>query len=258
MDILFTIKHFIYSGHWNGHRVHSPNIFNFFKGAIFYKGDVDYSLAENSRKNFINSDEKIFVLSIGAKGDGKTLKEKKISEIASRSSSYGKYGRLLQRISRYLKPQKILELGTSLGIGTLYLSAGCPTSKVITVEASKETKEFAAKNFSELGLKNIESINAKFDDCLEEILQQNPDIELIYVDGNHTKEATKKYFSLIAQYAKKETVAVFDDINWSKEMSSAWKEIKTSAAVSVSIETLRMGIVFFDKTLTEKYYIARY
>ena len=93
---------------------------------------------------------------------------------------------------------------------------------------------------------------------MEKILKENPDIELIYVDGNHTKEATEKYFSLIAQYAKKETVAVFDDINWSREMSSAWKEIKKSACISVSIETLRMGIVFFDKTLTGKNYIVRY
>lgn len=258
MDILFTIRHFIYSGHWNGHRVHSPNIFNFFKGAIFFKGRVNYSLAETSLQNFINSEEKISVLSIGAKGDGKTLKEEKIAEIARYSSSFGKYGRLLQRMSSYLRPKKILELGTSIGIGTLYLSAGCPLSKVITVEASKETSKFAEKNFSRLGLKNIECVNACFDDCLEKILKENPDIELIYVDGNHTKEATEKYFSLIAQYAKKETVAVFDDINWSKEMSSVWKEIKNSAAISVSIETLRMGIVFFDKTLTEKNYIVRY
>lgn len=253
MDILFTLKHFILSGHVNGHRVHSPNVFNFFKGAIFSKEKFDYSLAENSRKKFIKSSEKIQTLTIGAKGDGKTLVEKKISEIAKKSSSYGKYGRLLQRISAYLKPKKILELGTSLGIGTLYLSAGCPEAKIITVEASKETSEFASRNFKSLGLENIECINAEFENVLEKILKENPDIELIYVDGNHTFEATSSYFLQFRKFASQNAVFLFDDINWSRGMSKAWRDIKNALCTRVSIETMRLGIVFFRKYTVKEY-----
>lgn len=233
-------------------------MFKFFQGAIFSREKFDYSLAEDTREKFIRSNEKISVLSVGAKGDGKTLVEKNVSEIARSSSSYGKYGRLLQRISAYLKPSKILELGTSLGIGTLYLSAGNPDAKVITVEASKGTKEFAEKNFQALGLKNITSINAAFDDVLEDVLEKNPNIGLIYADGNHTYEATKRYFEIIKKHAEKQTVAVFDDIDWSSGMSKAWKEICADKDIKAAVETLRMGIVFFDKDLTQKIYCTRY
>lgn len=258
MDTLFSLKHFICSGYYNGHRVHSPNIFHFFKYVIFPKEKFDYSLAENTLKEYKASKEILHTLSIGAKGDGKTIKEEKVSKIAVKSSSFGKYGRLLQRMSAYLKPKKILELGTSIGIGTIYLSSGCKDSSVITVEASKETSEFAAKNFKKLGLNNIECINDNFDNALEDILTKNPDIELIFVDGNHTYAATKKYFEIIKKHAGKNTITVFDDINWSKEMSKAWKEIMQSNSKSVAIEMLRMGIIFFNKDLTQKNYCTRY
>ena len=259
MDIVFALKHFFLSGHYNGHRVHSPNIFNFFLGTLFSKESFDYSLAEDCRKKFLNNNSSINVLSIGAKGDGKSTEKKRISDIAKKSSSYGKYGRLLQRISSYLKPKKILELGTSLGIGTLYLYAGEKTAKVITLEASTETAEFAKNNFKSLNLENnIECINKAFDSVFETILQQNPDIELFYVDGNHTFEATIRYYNLICKYALKTSVVIFDDINWSREMSKAWSEIKKTKECIVSIETFRMGIVFFDNNLTQKNYIVRY
>lgn len=257
MDILFTLKHLLFSGFYNGHRVHSPNIFDFYIKAIFSKENFDYSLAENTLKNLKKSKQKIKVLSVGAKGNG-SITEKEISKIAKNSSSYGRYGRLLQRISAYLKPKKILELGTSLGIGTIYLSSGYKDSKVITIEACPQTQKFAENNFKNLGIINIKSINANFDDVLDTILTENEDISLIFVDGNHTYEATKKYFATICQHAKKQTVAIFDDINWSSGMSKAWNEIKNSEKTIVAIETLRMGIIFFDSNLTQKIYCTRY
>lgn len=257
MDILFTLKHLILSGFYNGHRVHSPNIYKFFREAIFSKADYDYSKAENSLMKFKASNKKINVLSVGAKGNG-GKSEKEIAKIAKSSSSFGKYGRLLQRISAFLKPAKILELGTSLGIGTIYLSEGCKNSEVITIEACLETQEFAKNNFKELGLDKISCINDKFDNVIEEILENNKDIELIFIDGNHTYDATMKYFSIISKFANKKTVVIFDDINWSCGMSKAWNEIKKAKQSVVSIETLRMGIVFFNTELTQKIYCTRY
>lgn len=257
MNLKFALRHILKAKYRNGYGVHSPNIFDFFSKAIYSKTRHDYSLAENSLKKFKKSKEKIMVKEAGAKSNG-GQRERRISDIARKSSSFGKYGRLLFRISRFLKPHSILELGTSLGIGTLYLASGNPESKVITVEACPETSRLARKNFEELMVDNITSINSLFDDVIEDILSNNPPFGLIYVDGNHTYEATRRYFDLISKYANQDTVVIFDDINWSSGMSRAWSEIKESPLARVSIETMRMGIVFFNNKLTQKIYCTRF
>lgn len=257
MNLRFTLRHIIKAKYRKGFGVHSPNIFDFFTNAIYYKRKMDYSLAEDSLKLFKKSKAKIMVTQAGAKGSGEK-KERKISDIARKSSSYGKYGRLLQRISNYLKSETILELGTSLGIGTLYLAGGNPNAKITTVEACPATAKTAQDNFDRLDLLNIVSINSLFDNVIEDILTNNPPFGLVYVDGNHTYEATIRYYKLISEHASNDTVVIFDDINWSSGMARAWDEIKKNPKSRVSIETMRMGIVFFNNKLTQKIYCTRF
>ncbi len=257
MDILFTLRHLIKAGHRNGHGVHSPNIFDFYEKAIFSKEEFDYSNAEESLKLFKQSTETINVTSAGAKGDG-TKHPRKVADIAKSSSSYGKYGRLLQRIAHYLHPDHILELGTSLGIGTIYMASGSPLSLVTTVEACPETSKTAEHNFKRIGIDNIIPKVGNFDDIIGDLITPGR-FGLIYVDGNHTYEATLRYYDIINKAADGgDCVAIFDDINWSRGMSKAWYEICQKPDTIVAIETMRMGIVFFNKKLTQKTYITRF
>ena len=257
MDILFTLRHLIKAGHRNGHGVHSPNIFQFYEQAIFSKEDFDYSNAEESLKLFKQSKEVINVTSAGAKGDG-SKHPRKVADIAKSSSSYGKYGRLLQRIAHYLHPDHILELGTSLGIGTIYMASGSPLSLVTTVEACPETSKTAERNFKRLGIDNIIPKVSNFDDIIESLITPGR-FGLIYVDGNHTYEATLRYYDIIDKAADGgECVAIFDDINWSRGMAKAWDEICKKPSTIVAIETMRMGIVFFNKKLTKNLYCTRF
>ena len=54
--------------------------------------------------------------------------------------------------------------------------------------------KLAQINFKKLGLKNIEIINSSFDQILSGI---NNKFDLIFFDGNHSKEATLKYFKWV-------------------------------------------------------------
>ena len=256
MNLIFTLRHFLKAGYYNGHRVHSPNIFNFFKYVIFSKEKFDYSLAENAYTLFRKSRELISITTFGAKG-GKT-KDVKISALARKSSSKGKYGRLLLRTANFLQPRKILELGTSLGIGTLYLSAGSPDSKIITIEGCTSIHNLARESFTGNNAKNIEAINSDFDGVLENIIAENQDIDLVYIDGNHTYKSTLYYYELFSSRLESSAVLLFDDINWSKGMSKAWREIVKDSKSTVTIETARMGIIFLNPKLTPKHYCTRF
>lgn len=256
MNLIFTLRHFLKAGYYNGHRVHSPNIFNFFKYVIFSKEKFDYSLAENTYTALRKNRESVTVTTFGAKG-GKT-KDVKISSLAKKSSSKGKYGRLLQRTANFLQPRKILELGTSLGVGTLYLSSGSPDSKIITVEGCTSIHNLARESFAVNNAQNIEAVNSGFDEVLDNLIAENQDIDLVYIDGNHTYQATMDYYELFSRRLESGAVLLFDDINWSKGMSKAWREIVKDSKSTVTIETARMGIVFLNPKLTPKHYCTRF
>ena len=50
------------------------------------------------------------------------------------------------------------------------------------------------------------------------------------------------------------SIFVFDDINWSIEMKSAWNQIIKNDVVTLSFTFLRVGVLFFKKDLQNKNY----
>jgi predicted O-methyltransferase YrrM len=81
---------------------------------------------------------------------------------------------------------------------------------------------------------------------------------LVFIDGNHRKEAVIRYFNRIADMSDNRTVVIIDDINSSRQMAEAWGEIKNHDNVTVSVDIFRMGVVFFRKDLNHFNYVIRY
>ena len=80
---------------------------------------------------------------------------------------------------------------------------------------------------------------------------------MIYFDGNHQKEATLQYFNQLLKTAHNDSVFIFDDIHWSKEMTEAWETIKNHPKVTVTIDTFFWGFVFFRKEQVKEHFIVR-
>ncbi|GAB2778946.1 hypothetical protein GCM10010465_27010 [Actinomadura fibrosa] len=81
--------------------------------------------------------------------------------------------------------------------------------------------------------------------------------DLIYFDGNHQKKATLEYFEKLLPTAHNDSVFIFDDIHWSKEMEEAWEEIKAHPAVRVTIDTFSWGFVFFRREQEKEHFTIR-
>ena len=45
---------------------------------------------------------------------------------------------------------------------------------------------------------------------------------------------------------------IFDDINWSKDMQSAWEIIKSDQDVCYSIDLFKWGIIIIDKSVSDR------
>jgi predicted O-methyltransferase YrrM len=245
--IIEYIKHFLTSKH-RGHGVHSPFVFSFVKNVIEADGIFyDFKKIENIRNNLLTNNSKIKVEDFGAGSKKIKTPYRKISQIAKTSLKPASQAQLLFRIVNYFSPDSILELGTSLGITTAYLASARKKIKIYTIEGSPEISNIAKNVFKHLHLKNIKLLNGKFDNELPLILQKLNKKNIIYIDGNHSYNATLHYFNEIIKFATEQTIIIFDDIYWSKEMKKAWIKIYNSEKISISIDLFWFGIVFFKK-----------
>ncbi len=235
-----------------GYGIHSPFAYKLsirmFKDK---KKNNNYQKIENLRKKLLKNETEISVTDFGA-GSKKMLSNKrKIKNIAKYSATPHKYGKLLTCLIQYFKPDSILEIGTSLGIGTLYLSAQNKNTKIFTLEGCPETAKIAKNNFSEIN-KDIKIVVGQFDENLEKILDKIKKLDFVFIDGNHRKKPTLKYFETVLKYCHNNTVIVFDDIMWTKQMQEAWQEIKKHNKTTQVINIFKMGIVFLKKELSKE------
>jgi predicted O-methyltransferase YrrM len=238
--------------------VHSPFVFDFINQVLRSREkDSSLSKIEIIRKNLLKDHRVIKVDDAGAGSRIMRSDERKISGIALSSLMREKHARLMNRMVNYFKSEKILELGTSLGITTMYLASAKHTTHITTVEGSKAIYEIAVENFRKNGFRNITAHNAYFDDVLTSLLSSTK-FHLVIIDGNHRKEPTLKYFNEILLHSLNETVLIFDDIHWSEEMEEAWKLIRDDSRVTVTIDIFFMGIVFLRKELHKENFVLRY
>jgi predicted O-methyltransferase YrrM len=173
------------------------------------------------------------------------------------SSSKYKAG-LLYRLSSYFKPAHILELGTSLGIGTTALALGFPQAKISTLEGCPETASVAKENFIFNGLKNIEILTGEFGSSLQNALEKLSSVDMVYIDGNHRSEPTLEYFNSCLKKANTNTVFIFDDIHWSADMETAWDNIKQHAAVTVTVDLFTVGLAFLRAGIIKQHFTLKH
>ncbi|MBN2757653.1 MAG: class I SAM-dependent methyltransferase [Bacteroidales bacterium] len=258
--IIFKYLRFLFKAkHYKGHGVHSPYVYKFVSEVIFDNSRrKDYKKAENYRKSLLKKSDVIKVIDFGAGSKIFNTDYRKIKNIAKYSSTKKKYGKLLYRIVNYCKPTNVIEFGTSLGLGTLYLALGNNKSNIYTIEASDEVYQIASQSIKDLNVNNVKFINNKFEDAIPEILSKLDNVEIVFFDGNHTKKATLDYFNKCLKKINNNSIFIFDDINWSKDMEQAWKTIKSNPKTKVSIDLFQFGIVLFKEELSKEHFIVRF
>jgi predicted O-methyltransferase YrrM len=311
MHLILTYLKFLIKS-TNQHGVHSPFVFSLVTKCFYdKKKHPAYEIIKEYRKKLLQNKKTINVTDFGAGSRVFSSNERKISAIAKNAGITSKRAQLLNRLVRYLNIEKILELGTSLGISTAAMAAGNKV-QVTTIEGCSATAEIAREQFEEFGWDNIESKVGEFGTILNEgkyevrstrleVKEENSKFQipnstsvdsqfatenrnqktenekpkttnyqqqttynkppqtfdLVFIDGNHQKEATLNYFEKLLSAVHNDSVMIFDDIHWSKEMEAAWEEIKLHSEVSVTIDTFYWGLVFFRREQAKEHFVIR-
>lgn len=240
----------------NKFMIHSPFMYDLYTKVItdktFY---ADYATVEKIRHEFLNSQQRINVLDLGA---GKQSGEKSVSQIAKNALKSPKNARLIYRLIRWFHCQNILELGTSLGITTSYMACANPEARIISIEGCPETAKIAKQGWKALQLNNISVETGNFSDVLPDLPEKMPSLDLVFLDGNHRKQPTLDYFESVLPHLHEKSLLIFDDIHWSKEMEDAWKTIVEDPRVYVSVDLFQMGIVFMNPQYKKQHYVLKF
>lgn len=253
-QILQYIKFWIAST--NHHGVHSPFVYDLVTRCFYAPTNYDaYLQLSNYRTSLLKNKQTITITDFGAGSRLKASNVRKVATICKTSGTPLRRAKLLYRLVRYFKPTHVLELGTSLGIATQAMALGNPSASITSIEGCKNISGFTKQQLSDVAIKNCDLLNGTFSEVLPTLDTNSWDI--VFFDGHHNKKATLSYFEDLVDKAHNDSVFIFDDIHWSKDMTEAWEVIKTHPKVTVTIDTFYWGLVFFRKEQGKEHFKIR-
>ncbi len=241
------------------HGVHSPFTYCLVDQVIYdFQAKKVYADIEKLRSELVRDMRSI---TITDHNDGSLLnknKQKKVSALARNILKPARVDQLIHRLVADLNPGNIIESGTCLGITTAYLAKAAPNARVISIEECPETAAIALENLKNLQIQNTEICVGNFDELLPDIIKNIPELDLILINGRHTKEAILNYFQCCLPKLSERSIMIFHHIHRSKEMNRAWEHIKEHPEVSVTIDLFQIGLVFVKKGQAKEDFAIRF
>src|SRR5262245_27886936 len=125
--LLKYLQYYFVASNGKGHGTHSPFVFEFITKMMNDKTVYpEYAKVESLRDRLLKDDTILNVEDFGAGSTVSKTNQRQVSSIAKNAAKPKKFGQLLFRMVKFYQPLTILELGTSLGITTSYLSLAKP------------------------------------------------------------------------------------------------------------------------------------
>lgn len=241
------------------HGVHSPFVYHLVDQVIYdFEPREAYRNIESRRKQLLADQRSLRITDLGAGSHVNNNKDKQVRQLAKNALKPPRLAQLIHRLTNELKPQNIIELGTCLGLTTAYLATAVPEAEVVSVEGDPAVAAVARENLSALDIGNATILTGNFDDILPAVIERLNRLDFVFVDGNHRKEATLRYFEWCLPHLHEDSLLIFDDIYWSKGMEEAWEEIKSHPAVTVTIDLFWIGLVFFRKGQAKEHFTVKF
>jgi len=240
------------------HGLHSPFVYRLVDEVIYdFRAKKVYDEVEAIRIELLSDNRMITVTDLGAGSLVNNNREKRIGDIAKNALKPPKLAQLLYRLANDLQPDNMIELGTCLGTTSIYLKKAAPKAKLYTLEGCPATAGIANEVFKKAAINDIQLITGNFDDTLPGVINSLEKLDFVFVDGNHQKDATLKYFEWCLPKVHENTLLIFDDIYWSEGMKEAWEIIKAHPQVTVTVDLFWIGLVYFKKGQVKENFLIR-
>ncbi|HEA30657.1 MAG TPA: class I SAM-dependent methyltransferase [Leeuwenhoekiella sp.] len=238
----------------NQHGVHSPFVYDFLTKCLYdRKKHPAYAKLKTYRKSILNDQKTIKITDFGAGSRVFKDNTRMVADLGKNAGAPLKRMHLLYRITTYFQSKSILELGTSVGLATAAFGLAA-TGKVTSVEGCTEIAKVALEKLEPLKIPHLHLKNERFSEFFKD---REEKYDLVYFDGNHSKTATLSYFERLLPTAHNDSVFIFDDIYWSRDMTTAWETIKQHPKVGITVDCFWLGFVFFRREQNKEHFKIR-
>ena len=238
------------------HGIHSPFVYNLIDQVLRKPISEEVKSRQNRLFKALKNDATIINFEEFGAGSKHLKKQRSVKQIVATNSTKNNYGNLLYRLMEAYKPMNVLEFGTSIGCGTLQLHWGNPEAQLISIEACKETYEFAKKTMAQHQISNhIQLINSTFNDFLEEKILVK--FDLVFIDGHHDGKRLIDYVKKLEKHTHNDTIFILDDIRWSMDMLNAWNTLVNDEQYHLSIDFFKMGVLIRQSNKRKEHFILR-
>lgn len=120
-------------------------------------------------------------------------------------------GKFLEMISKMIRPEKILEIGTYTGYSAICLAKGlAENGKLFTIEVNEELQDFAKRYFIETGLDS--RIIQLTGDALKIIPELDYTFDLVFIDA--AKDSYLDYYHLLFDKVRSGSFIIADNALW--------------------------------------------
>lgn len=246
----------------DAHGIHSPFVFQLYNEILFAEKEYYcFDEIEQIRDKLAKDKTSLLVQDLGAGSKALPTYSRTISQIIKYSSSKPQIAQLIFKLIDFIQPKIVIELGTCLGLTTLYMAEAISSkSKLYTFEGSEslaaQAKENTKRHFSKKQ-RDIEFVIGNIDDTLPKKIKEIHHLDVVFFDANHRQEPTIRYFETCLSKADEKSLFIFDDIYWSEEMKVAWEYIKAHPSVTLTIDLFDVGLVFFRDKQPKQHFKLR-
>ena len=138
-------------------------------------------------------------------------------------------GRLLSMLSKMIRPECILEIGTYTGYATLCLAEGLTrTGRIHTIDINSELEEMVRSNFHRSPFSS--QIDYHIGNALEVIPQLNETLDLVFIDAD--KKNNENYYNLVIDKVRPGGLILVDNVLWSGKVLETDIQDKDTRAIN--------------------------
>ena len=170
-----------------------------------------------------------------------------------------KYGELLYRLAKYFNAKNIVEIGTSIGISSAYISASNPDARIISLDNLSALTDLVIQNHALLKIRNVELKQGEFSGILNSSFQQLGFLDIIFFNRCFHESETLQHFYQCLNYITENSIFIFNNIYQDREANEMWIKIQQHPQISLTIDVFQFGICFFRKgKLAKENFVLRY
>lgn len=120
-------------------------------------------------------------------------------------------GKMLEMLTRMIKPHKMLEIGTYTGYASICIARGLPKNGILhTIEINDELEDFIRYYFEKAGVQ--EKIHLHLGKAQDIIPEINEKFDCVFIDGD--KREYPEYLQFCKEYINNGGFIIADNVLW--------------------------------------------